>query len=71
MATLYIQRQVNLEPRDYRAIRYMARHKGLGDRGFSAALRLIIREWADHKSNLPEEVFDNTHFSHENLAVFG
>ncbi len=46
----------------------MARQKGLGDRGFSAALRLIIREWADHKTDLPEEVFDNSRVSHDDLA---
>jgi hypothetical protein len=39
----YVQRMVNLEPRDYRLVRRVAQEKGLGKRGFSAALRLILR----------------------------
>ncbi|OGO25621.1 MAG: hypothetical protein A2W33_04580 [Chloroflexi bacterium RBG_16_52_11] len=45
MHTPYIQRMVNLEPRDYRTVRRHANRKGLGRRGFSAAMRMIIREW--------------------------
>ena len=45
MQTPYIQRMVNLEPLDYRIVRRLAERKGLGKRGFSAALRLIVREW--------------------------
>ena len=45
MSTEYLQRIVNLERRDYDAIKKVAREKGLGGKGFSAALRLIIREW--------------------------
>jgi hypothetical protein len=37
---------VNLEARDYLLIRQVAQEKGLGKKGFSAALRLIVREWA-------------------------
>ena len=46
MHTPYIQRMVNLEPLDYRIVRRLAERKGLGSRGFSAALRLIIRDWS-------------------------
>jgi hypothetical protein len=36
---------VNLETRDYNLVKNVALQKGLGGKGFSAALRLIIREW--------------------------
>ena len=45
MNTEYIQRIVNLEPSDYQAVKRCAQEKGFGGKGFSAALRLIIREW--------------------------
>ena len=45
MSTEFLQRVVNLEHRDYDAIKKVAQKKGLGGKGFSAALRLIIREW--------------------------
>ena len=41
----YIARMVNLEPQDYRTVRRLADEKGLGGKGFSAAVRMIIREW--------------------------
>ena len=41
----YIARIVNLMPQDYRTVRRLADEKGLGSKGFSAALRMIIREW--------------------------
>ena len=43
----YLTRLVNLEPLDYHIVRQFAGEKGLGNTGFSAALRLIIREWSD------------------------
>ncbi len=43
--THYVCRMVNLEGRDYRIVRMVARERGLGAKGFSAALRMIIREW--------------------------
>jgi len=52
MPTDYLQRIVNLERRDYDTIKQVAQDKGLGGKGFSAALRLIIREWQDLKSRL-------------------
>ncbi|MCD6400520.1 MAG: hypothetical protein J7L73_01205 [Anaerolineales bacterium] len=43
--SVYIRRMVNLGKEDYWIIKRIAQEKGLGSRGFSAALRLIIREW--------------------------
>ena len=45
MSQLYIPRMVNLEPSDYNLVQHYAREKGLGSKGFSATLRLILREW--------------------------
>lgn len=41
----FIQRMVNLEKSDYYIVRRLADERGLGLKGFSAALRTIIREW--------------------------
>ena len=59
----YIQRQVNLEPRDYRVVNLFALEKGLGPRSFSTALRLIIREWADRCWKRPWDVNPNVESS--------
>lgn len=48
----YLQRIVNLERRDYDTIQPLAPEKGLGKKGFSTALRIIIREWQDLKSRV-------------------
>ena len=56
MKQKYIARIVNLEPQDYRTVRRLANEKGLGGKGFSAALRMIIREW----SALQRPVYDAT-----------
>ena len=45
----YVQRMVNLERSDYDLVKQYAKDCGLGNRGFSAAVRLIIREWSDLK----------------------
>ena len=42
----YVPRMINLEQSDYNIVRRFAEERGLGDKGFSAALRMIIREWA-------------------------
>ena len=42
----YIPRIVNLTLQDYTIVRRLASEKGLGSKGFSAALRMIIREWS-------------------------
>ncbi len=41
----YVPRMINLERSDYQIVKRMAEERGLGDKGFSAALRMIIREW--------------------------
>jgi hypothetical protein len=41
----WIARRVNLDLRTYTAVKLAARDRGLGERGFSKALRQIIREW--------------------------
>ena len=45
MPATYIPQIVNLEVNDVRLIRQVAEEQKLGEKGFSAALRLIIREW--------------------------
>jgi hypothetical protein len=45
MPATYIPQIVNLEVNDVRLIRQVAEEQKLGDKGFSAALRLIIRDW--------------------------
>ncbi len=50
MPPTYIPQMVNLEVNDVRLIRQVAEEQKLGDKGFSAALRLIIRDWqSQHK----------------------
>lgn len=41
----FMPRFVNLEKGDYWIVKRAAEERGLGLKGFSAALRLIIREW--------------------------
>jgi hypothetical protein len=50
-AKKYVARNVNLEACDYRAVKQFCVQNGLGGKGFSAALRMIIREWAALKPN--------------------
>jgi hypothetical protein len=52
--TDYIHRMVSLEKLDYRIVRQVANQRGLGGKGFSAALRIIIREWDAFKQRSPE-----------------
>ena len=49
MPVQYVQRMVNFELRDYRVIKDCALEYGLGSRSFSAATRLIIREWQRYR----------------------
>ena len=49
-AKKYVARNVNLEACDYRAVKQFCVQNGLGGKGFSAALRMIIREWAALKT---------------------
>ena len=46
-----IRRSVSLEEEDMQLISQLADRKGLGSRGFSAALRMIIREWVGFSEN--------------------
>jgi hypothetical protein len=52
--TDYIHRMVSLEKLDYRTVRQVADERGLGGKGFSAALRIIIREWIALTGRPPE-----------------
>ena len=45
MPPIYIPQMVNLEVNDVRLIRQVAEEQKFGAKGFSAALRLIIRDW--------------------------
>jgi hypothetical protein len=49
----YVPRMINLEPSDYQIVRRVADDRGLGDKGFSAALRMIIREWSEYQLQDP------------------
>ena len=49
--TAIIRRSVALEEEDIQQISLLASRKGLGSRGFSAALRMIIREWVGFNEN--------------------
>ena len=53
----YIQRMINLEPEDYLAVKNFADEKGLGRKGFSAAIRIIIREWSLLRRPIPHFQF--------------
>jgi hypothetical protein len=47
MPKQFIQRKVTFEEGDYWIVRRTAEARGLGQRGFSAALRQIVREWQE------------------------
>ncbi len=49
----YVPRMINLERSDYQIVKRMAEERGLGVKGFSAALRMIIREWQDFQIQDP------------------
>jgi hypothetical protein len=49
MPVQYVQRMVNFELSDYRLVKDCALEYGLGSRSFSAATRLIIREWQRYR----------------------
>jgi hypothetical protein len=50
----YVPRMINLEPSDYQVVRRVADQRGLGEKGFSAALRMIIREWQEYQLQDPD-----------------
>ena len=43
----YLTKNVVLEPVDFNIVKETADKRGLGRKGFSAALRQIIREWKE------------------------
>ena len=49
MPPIYLPQMVNLEVNDIRVVQEVAEQEGLGGRGFSAALRKIIRDWENSK----------------------
>ena len=59
MAIKKIVRNVTLEERDYSTVRNYALEKGLGEKGFSAAVRLIIREWEALQEKPTEKTVTN------------
>lgn len=48
-----VRQSVAFEPQDYKVVTDLIRERGLGRRGFSAAIRMIIREW--QRSQEPEQ----------------
>jgi len=53
MPNVYITRLVNLEQSDFWIIKRVAQERGLGGKGFSAVLRMIIREWQKLQESPP------------------
>ena len=49
----YVPRMINLERSDYQIVKRVAEERGLGDKGFSASLRMIIREWQNYQFQDP------------------
>lgn len=49
MPVQYVQRMINFELSDYRAVKDLAVEYGLGSRSFSAAVRVIVREWLRYR----------------------
>lgn len=45
-----IRKSVAFEQVDIESVNEQAQRKGLGSRGFSAALRMIVREWNELKN---------------------
>ena len=52
----YVPRMINLEAQDYQIVRRVADQRGLGEKGFSAALRMIIREWQEFQLQDPSHM---------------
>lgn len=51
----YMTKNVVLEPVDYNIIDIEREKRGLGRKGFSAALRIIVREWKELTAPTPPE----------------
>ena len=65
----YVPRMINLERSDYQIVKRMAEKRGLGDKGFSAALRMIIREWQEFQ--LQDSIHMTTEEFHRVLVDLG
>ena len=52
----YVPRMINLESQDYQVVRRVADQRGLGEKGFSAALRMIIREQQEYQLQNPTKI---------------
>jgi len=59
MPPTYLPQMVNLEVNDIRVIQEFAEQEGLGQVGFSAALRWIIRDWEKHKRDADNDGSQN------------
>jgi hypothetical protein len=51
----YITKNVVLEKKDVDVVNDRVQREGLGPRGFSVALRLIIREWNEDRGKKGED----------------
>ena len=51
-----VTRNVALHRQDYEVVARVALERGLGSKGFSAAMRMIIREWAAQHAVLVKPV---------------
>lgn len=51
MARSVVRKSISFEDRDVETVNRVAKLVG----GFSAALRLIIRQWAEHEAELAED----------------
>lgn len=49
MPVQYVQRMVNFDLSDYRTVKELVVEYGLGSRSFSAAVRIIVREWLRYR----------------------
>ena len=60
----HIRRMISLQPDDYNIIRRVMDEKGFGSKGFSAALRFIIRDWdaTEEMDRLLERLFAEAGF---------
>jgi len=47
MSTTVVRKSIAIENIDILTVENLSKCKGLGSRGFSAALRMIIREWVE------------------------
>ena len=65
----YVPRMINLERSDYEIVRQMAEERGLGEKGLSAAIRMIIREWQEFQLQYPNRL--NAEQLHKALVKIG